>query len=276
MSAVIFHRTALLVGKATMDRLAALRVAVFGVGGVGSFAAEALVRSGVGHLMLVDSDDICSTNVNRQIQATSRNIGAPKVEALKRRLLDIHPQADIEARQAAFNERTAGQFALASFDYVLDAIDSLKNKVLLLEHCLDAGVAVYASMGAAAKLDGTQVRVARLSKTKICPLARMVRKRLNQRGRKGADCLCVYSEEPPLAPAQAGICGSGQCACSHGKTRAADVDADNPDWCALKSQVNGTAVHVTGAFGLALAGLVIQDVRNRLPPTPLRSECHDP
>lgn len=263
MSAIIFHRTAMLLGKPAMDRLATLRVAVFGVGGVGSFAAEALIRSGVGHLMLVDSDDICSTNINRQIQATSMNVGKPKVDELKRRLLDINPRADIEARHAAFNERTAGHFAIKSFDYVLDAIDSLKNKVLLIEQCLDAGVTVYASMGAAAKLDGTQVRVARLSKTKICPLARMVRKRLSQRGRKSADCLCVYSEEPPRAPAEASICGTGQCTCSHGRPKAADVDADNPDWCALKSQVNGTAVHVTGAFGLALAGLVVQDVRSR-------------
>ncbi len=251
----------MLVGKNAMTALFQTRVAIFGVGGVGGWSAEALVRSGIGHLLLVDSDTICSTNVNRQIQATALNIGKSKVEELRRRLLEINPHAHIDTHHGAYNEHTATQFVLADFDYVLDAIDSLKNKVLLIKQCIEAGVTVYASMGAAAKMDPTLVRVAPLSKTKICPLARMVRKRLNRLGIP-QDFLCVYSEEMPLDPAEASLCGTGQCACSHAPS------SDNSDWCALKKQINGTVVHVTAVFGLTLASMVIRDIANKHPHSP--------
>jgi tRNA A37 threonylcarbamoyladenosine dehydratase len=210
-------------------------------------------------LTIVDSDVVCSTNVNRQVQATALNVGQSKVEALERRLLTINPHAAVDARQTAYNERTCGQFDLGAFDYVIDAIDSLVNKVLLIRQCLEAGVTIYASMGAGAKLDASQVRVAKLSDTRMCPLARMVRKRL---GRQGVtkDFLCVYSEEPPRDPALATFCGTGACACSHVQRGAAGADDDMPDWCARKSRVNGTVVHITATFGFMLAGLVIQDV----------------
>ena len=254
----LFHRTAMLVGKPAMERLATIRVAVFGVGGVGGWTAEALVRSGVEHLMIVDSDVICATNVNRQIQATALNAGRSKVDELKRRLLEINPQANIDARQAVYNEHTCGQFELPGFDYVIDAIDSLVNKVLLIRQCLEAGVTVYASMGAGAKLDPTGIRVARLSETRMCPLARMVRKRLTRQG-VTRDFLCVYSEEPPRLPAMATACGTGNCACSHTDRKPSDGNTEMPDWCARKKRVNGTAVHVTAIFGFMLAGLVVQD-----------------
>lgn len=257
----LFHRTAMLVGKPAMDRLSSIRVAIFGVGGVGSWTAEALVRSGVEHLMIVDSDTVCSTNVNRQLQATALNVGKSKVEELKRRLLEINPHATIDARHMAYTERTADRFDLASFDYVLDAIDSLKNKILLIERGLATGATVYASMGAAAKLDSTQIKTGPLSKTRMCPLARNVRKQLAKR--PGArDFLCVYSEEIPREPAMATVCGTGQCACTRPAVSTTDA-ADSPDWCAAKARVNGTVVHVVAAFGLALAGLVIQDVTSR-------------
>lgn len=263
----LFHRTTLLLGRDTMHALAATRVAIFGVGGVGSWAAEALVRSGVVHLLLVDSDTVCSTNVNRQIQATSLNVGRSKVEELRKRLLEINPHALITAHHGAYNEHTASQFSMEDHDYVLDAIDSLKNKVLLIEHCLDAGVTIYASMGAAAKVDPTMVRVAPLSKTRICPLARMVRKRLARRG-INADFPCVFSEEMPINPSAETLCGTGQCACRHSKTGpTGDDDANDPDWCALKKQINGTVVHITGVFGLTLASLVIRDVAGRHTPS---------
>lgn len=252
----------MLLGHPAMQALARTRVAVFGVGGVGSWAAEALARSGVGHLLLVDSDCLCSTNVNRQIQATALNTGMSKVEAMRLRLQEINPHAAIATHHGAYNEHTAGQFTLTQFDYVLDAIDSLKNKVLLIRHTLEAGVTLYASMGAAAKLDPTMIRVAPLSKTRICPLARMVRKRLYRLGIP-CDFPCVYSEEMPLEPAAGTLCGTGQCACSR-KPSPRD-EANDPDWCALKKQINGTVVHVTAAFGLTLASLVIRDLAAKHP-----------
>lgn len=261
----------MLVGKDAMAALFRTRVAVFGVGGVGGWAAEALARSGIERLLLVDSDTICSTNVNRQIQATALNVGKSKVEELRHRLLEINPHAHIDIHHGAYNEHTAAQFRLADFDYVLDAIDSLRNKVLLIQQCLEAGVTIYASMGAAAKLDPTLVRVAPLSKTRICPLARMVRKRLNRLAIP-QDFLCVYSEEMPVEPAGESLCGTGHCACSHthGRqtTSSPDPDDNHPDWCALKKQINGTLVHVTAVFGLTLASLVIRDVVTQNRPRP--------
>lgn len=254
----LFHRTTMLLGKPAMERLANIRVALFGVGGVGSWTAEALIRSGVDHLTIVDSDDICSTNVNRQLQATTVNIGKSKVEELKRRLLEINPSATIAAHHTAYTAKTCEQFDLKQYHYVLDAIDSLQNKVMLIERGLDAGATVYSCMGAGAKLDPTQIKSGPLSRTRMCPLARMVRKRL---GKKcvSKDFLCVYSEEIPIDPTEETFCGTGKCACSHSRPTPT-ADEDNPDWCARKTQVNGTVVHVTAVFGFTLAGLVIQDV----------------
>ena len=257
----LFHRTAMLVGKAALDRFAKTRVAIFGVGGVGSWAAEALVRSGIGHLTIVDSDVICSTNVNRQLQATALNVGKSKVEELKKRLLEINPGADIETRHMAYTAKTCEQFDLGSYDYVLDAIDSLQNKVLLIERSLEAGLTVYSSMGAGAKLDITRIKTGPLSRTLMCPLARMVRKRLGKK-RVTKDFLCVYSDEVPRDPLEETLCGTGECACSHppsSKDPQQDSD-DHPDWCAHKTRINGTVVHITAAFGFALAGLVIQNL----------------
>lgn len=251
----------MLVGQPALARFARTRVALFGVGGVGSWAAEALIRSGIGHLLIVDSDVVCATNINRQLQATTRTLGKPKVEELRAHLLDLNPAAEIEARQAAYTADTCSQFDLASYDYVLDAIDSLQNKVLLIERALAAGTVVYSSMGAGAKLDPTQIKTGPLSRTRMCPLAKMVRKRL---GKKCVtrDFLCVYSEEIPSEPATESLCGTGQCACTHAIPTGPEA-ASSPDWCAQKKRINGAAVHVTGAFGFALAGLVIQDVTRR-------------
>lgn len=246
----LFHRTELLIGKPAMAGLSTARVAVFGVGGVGSWAAEALIRSGVEHLLIVDSDVICATNVNRQAQATALNVGQPKPEELRRRLLEINPRAMIEARQMVYNDNTQAGFDLKSFDYILDCIDSLHNKVLLLEQCQAAGVTVFSSMGAGAKLDPTQVKVAPLSKSSVCPLARWVRKRLGRHG-TSRDFLCVYSEELPREPLEVILAGPG----------ANDVQPRSDS--KQKKRINGTVVHVTAVFGFTLAGLVVQDILAR-------------
>lgn len=254
-----FHRTELLIGEAALKKLAETRVILFGVGGVGSWCAEALIRSGVGHLTIVDNDVICVTNINRQLQATAKNVGQSKVEALKARLLEIHPEADVAALQKVYSQEAREEYNLASYDYVIDAIDSLSHKVDLIASAMEAGVKLFSAMGAANKLDATTIRVDSIWKSQGCRLAKFVRKKLRQRGATG-DCLCVYSEE--LLPAFEAIkaaCGSAQCFCpkqldEEGNEIPSDV------WCHQKAQINGSMVHITGAFGFNLAGLVVQDI----------------
>lgn len=254
-----FHRTELLIGEAALKKLAATRVILFGVGGVGSWCAEALIRSGIGHLTIVDNDVICVTNINRQLQATAQNVGQSKVEALRARLLEIHPDADVAALQKVYSQETREEFDLPSYDYVIDAIDSLSNKVDLIASAMETGVRLFSAMGAANKLDATTIRVDSIWKSQGCRLAKFVRKKLRQRGATG-DCLCVYSEE--LLPAFEAIkaaCGSAQCFCpkqfdEEGNEIPSDV------WCHQKAQINGSMVHITGAFGFNLAGLVVQDI----------------
>ncbi|MDZ4197874.1 MAG: tRNA threonylcarbamoyladenosine dehydratase, partial [Kiritimatiellia bacterium] len=229
-----FHRTELLFGPEGIRQLAATHVLLFGVGGVGSWCAEALIRTGLGRLTLVDSDVVCVTNLNRQLQATRKTIGQPKVQALKERLLEINPEAQIEAIQKAYKLETRTEFHLAGADYVLDAIDSLSHKVDLIASCLEAGVPLFSAMGAASKMDATTVRVDSIWKTHGCKLARFVRKRLRQRGVTG-DCLCVYSREYLPSRAAKTACGSNACFCpkkrdDQGREISADV------WCRQKAQ----------------------------------------
>lgn len=251
-----FHRTELLLGEAAFAAVQAAKVILFGVGGVGSWCAEALVRTGVRHLTMVDPDVVCPTNINRQAQATTLTVGRSKVEEMRKRLLEINPDADINAMPTMYDEQTCAQFDLAAYDYVLDAIDTLRSKVLLLERCLAAGVTVCSSMGAGAKLDPTSIRVATLDKTRHCPLARAVRKRLRQAGVSAA-FPCVYSEEPPVPNRGRTFCGSVVCACPEG---------DQPNLCLGKARINGTLVQMTAPFGFALAGLVVQDVLRKASP----------
>lgn len=232
------HRAQLLLGADAMARIASAKVILFGAGGVGSWAAEALVRTGIGHLSIVDADVVCPTNVNRQAQATSLNAGMPKAGELRKRLLDIAPSADIVAKQEMYNADTCGRFDLKSYDYVLDAIDTIDCKILLLRRSLEAGVKVYSSMGAALRLDPTRIRVAPVSATKGCPLARVVRQRLRQEGVDASKITCVYSEEPVAANKGVRIDESG----------------------GLKSRVNGSLVQSTAPFGFTLAGLVVNDL----------------
>ena len=242
-----FHRTELLIGGEALRRLAETRVILFGVGGVGSWCAEALIRSGVGHLTIVDNDVICVTNINRQLQATAKNVGQLKVEALKDRLLEIHPDADILALQKVYNQEARESFNLSSYDYVIDAIDSLSHKVDLIASAMEEGVTLFSAMGAACKLDATSVRVDSIWKAHGCKLAKFVRKRLRHYGATG-DCLCVYS------PERFSLFGD-----------APEPEESEPDvWSETKAQINGSMIHVTGVFGFNLAGLVVQDVVSKI------------
>ena len=197
----MFSRTRMLLGDAAMDRLKAARVAVFGIGGVGGHAMEALARSGVGALDLVDSDRVALSNLNRQIIATRDTLGMLKVEAAKARVLSINPDCAVETWPVFFLPETADRFDFTQYDYVIDAIDTVAGKLRLIEAAKAAGVPVISSMGAGNKLDATAFRVADISETSVCPLARVMRRELKKRGIDHVKV--IYSTEPALSPAPA-------------------------------------------------------------------------
>lgn len=251
----IFHRSKLLLGDNILQKFQDTRVILFGVGGVGSWCAEALIRSGIGHLTVVDSDVICVTNVNRQLQATSANIGDVKVDALKERLLEINPKADITALRKVYNSESRSEFDLSDFDYVIDAIDSLACKIELISHALESDTTLYSAMGAACRLDASRVQVSSVWETDKCKLAKLVRKRLRQRGVDG-DFLCVWSDEVmvPLAPGAVNVPVQSELPSQFCEGLS---DALPP----TKALINGSMVHITGTFGFMLAGLVFQDIK---------------
>ncbi|HEY1404983.1 MAG TPA: tRNA threonylcarbamoyladenosine dehydratase [Spirochaetota bacterium] len=255
------HRTELVLGTEIIERIASAKVLVVGVGGVGSWCAEGLVRSGIRHMTVVDSDIICPTNLNRQLESTAHNLGKPKADEMRDRLLSINPDADIEALNMAFDADSAESFNLPSYDYVIDAIDSVANKVHLLELCLKNKITVFSSMGAGAKTDPSRIRAIRLSRTSVCPLARAVRSGLRKKGIHD-DLWCVYSDESPVSPAVESVCGTGNCACCKDRDSFNETtDTKAVDWCAHKKRINGALVHITAIFGFTLASLVINDIR---------------
>lgn len=242
----IFNRAERLLGAEFMQKAARCRVIVFGVGGVGSWCAEGLVRSGIGHLTLVDSDCVSVTNINRQRMATVHTVGRPKVEALREQLLDINPKADISIVQQFYSEENASQFGLEQYDYVIDAIDSLASKAALILHATSCGIPLFSSMGAALKFDPTAIRVAEFWNVKGCPLARALRQRFKkQHTFPRHKFQCVFSEEllanrgeekpEPLA-------GEASMVVTHG---------------------NGSLAHITAIYGFTLSGLVLQHLQNR-------------
>ncbi|MCR4570762.1 MAG: tRNA threonylcarbamoyladenosine dehydratase [Bacteroidales bacterium] len=238
----LFSRTELLLGASAMEKISTAKVIVFGIGGVGSWCVESLVRSGVRHITLVDADAISPSNVNRQLMATSGNIGQVKVDIMRERLLEINPEAEIIARNEVYTAETASAFDLDSYDYVIDCIDSLKDKMTLILNASASSATFFSSMGSALKADPCKIRVAEFWKVRGCPLGSMLRKRLRQRGTLPAkDFLCVYDDE--VMP------NKGQ----------APAPEEDPGLF-KKAQVNGTLSHITGIFGLTLAGLVIQDI----------------
>ncbi len=238
----IFGRAELLLGTEAMERVAEKRVIVFGVGGVGSWCAESLVRSGFRKVTIVDADRVSITNVNRQLMATMDTVGRVKVEALRERLLSIHPEAEITALEKTFTEQTASEFQIDSYDYVIDAIDSLKDKAqLLLTASACENTKLFSSMGAALKLDPTRIKVAEFWKVEGDPLARALRKKFKHMGRfPQQKFMCVFSDE--LLP-----------------NLGASTNEEEPGMF-QKAQTNGSLVHITAIFGFTLAGLVLEDV----------------
>lgn len=260
----IFNRAQLLLGSDAMERLGSIKVIIFGVGGVGSWCAESLVRSGISHLTVVDSDRVCITNINRQLMATVKTVGQVKVEALKDRLLTINPMAEIDARQQIFSEETADSFCLDSYDYIIDAIDSLKDKRLLIEMACNTKAVFFSSMGAALKMDPTRIKVAEFWKVEGCPLARALRQRFKRLKRKPArKFLCVYSDELLENKGHNASCGTEKCMCPKAKNGPGDAALLNHEWCSSKAQINGSLMHITAIFGMTIAGLVVKDAVGR-------------
>jgi tRNA A37 threonylcarbamoyladenosine dehydratase len=252
-----FDRTGRLLGDAAMERLARARVAVFGLGGVGSFTVEGLVRSGVGSLTLVDHDDVCVTNTNRQLHATVKGVGRPKAELLAQRCRDINPDVRVEAVRDFYREEVAEQMLPAgAFDFVVDAIDNVKAKLHLLNRCVQLGVPVVSSMGAAGRLDPTSIRVEDLSETHMDPFAKDIRKLLKRKWgvatERHTGITAVYSIEPRRDPVElrydAGTDGF-LCVCPQ------DNDFHT---CDHRTQIDGSAVFVTSAFGMNCAGVVVR------------------
>ena len=237
----IFRRTELLLGDEAMSRIAEKRMIIFGVGGVGSWCAESLIRSGIRKLTIVDSDRVCITNINRQLMATTKTVGQVKVDALKERLLSINPSAEITALQQIFTAETAESFELDTYDYIIDAIDSLKDKALLILMATQTDAKFFSSMGAALKLDPTRIRITEFWKVQGDPLARALRKRFKRDGQyPKRKFLCVYSDEllENKTTVQAGL--DDQVVTDEGRA-------------------NGTIAHITAIFGFMLASLVIKD-----------------
>ena len=193
-----FSRTELLFGKAAMEKLENSRVAVFGIGGVGGYVCEALVRSGVGHFDLIDDDKVCLTNLNRQIIATRKTIGQYKTDVMKERMLEINPKVDVTVHKCFFLPETAEEFHFDQYDYVVDAVDTVTAKISLVMKAQEAGTPIISSMGAGNKLDASRFQVADIYKTKVCPLAKVMRRELKKRGVRKLKV--VYSDELPTRP----------------------------------------------------------------------------
>ena len=235
-----------------MEHIASVSVIIFGVGGVGSWCAESLVRSGVRHLTIVDSDTVCITNVNRQLMATTSTVGQVKVDVMKRRLLDINPEAEIEAICGVYSEETADQYDLDSYDYVIDAIDSLRDKACLILRATQSTATFFPSTGAALKMDPTKIDVAEFWKVKGCPLAAALRRKFKHaKTFPSRKFRCVYSEE--LLSNQGDETATAECATN-------GADAAYHAGSTIKARVNGTIAHTTAIFGFMLAGLALQDM----------------
>lgn len=260
----ILARARLLLGDETMERIGRARVIIFGVGGVGSWCAESLVRSGIRHLTIVDSDRVCVSNINRQLMATVETVGQVKVDVLKERLLLLNPDAEIDARRQIFNSETAESFGLDGYDYIIDAIDSLQDKLLLIEMACRTKARFFSSMGAALKLDPTRIRVTEFWKVQGCPLARALRQRFKKKkSRPVRKFLCVYSDELLENKGHDDVNEASQNACTAAGNGAGGSDLQNDELRPNKTRTNGSLMHITATFGLTIAGLVIQDITKR-------------
>lgn len=244
-----FSRTELLLGNAAMEKLAASRVAVFGIGGVGGYTVEALVRSGIGAIDIIDDDKVCLTNINRQIYATRKTIGQYKVDVAKERILEINPDIKVTAYKTFYTPDTSSQFDFSAYDYVVDAIDTVTGKIELVMNAAKAGTPIISSMGAGNKLNPAAFEVADIYKTSVCPLARVMRYELKKRGIKKLKV--VYSKEKPITPIDNNeISCKTHCVCPPGTQRK----------CTARRQVPGSTAFVPSVAGLIIAGEIIKDL----------------
>jgi tRNA A37 threonylcarbamoyladenosine dehydratase len=252
MSLHRFSRAELLIGRIGLDRLRSSRVLICGIGGVGSYAAEALGRAGVGQITLVDFDDICLTNINRQIHSLDSTVGQSKVEAMAARLRDINPDAEVIPVKAFFSRENAEQILANRPDYVLDAIDHFTAKAALITTCRERGIPVISSMGAANKLDPSRIHVADIADTRICRMARSMRKILRKAGITGG-VQVVYSTEEhrELDPATSAACGS-ECICPNRREQLFS--------CEHRRVILGSISHIPSIFGLTMAGTVVNQL----------------
>ena len=236
-----FSRTELLLGEEGMEKLANSTVAIFGVGGVGSFVAEGLARAGVGHLVLIDNDLICLTNINRQIHATSKTVGQAKTQVMKERILDINPRAVVDTIEDFYLPENANDFDLTEYDYIVDAVDTVTAKLALAQNAGLAGVPIISAMGTGNKLDPFAFRIADIYQTSVCPLARIMRKECRKRGIRSLKCL--YSTEEALVPLE-----------------------EDPEEPTGRRQTPSSNAFVPGCAGLMIAGEVIRDLTEGIRP----------
>ena len=244
-----FSRTELLLGKEAMEILARSRVAVFGIGGVGGYTVEALVRSGVGTIDLIDNDKVCLTNINRQLIATEKTLGRYKVDVMKERVLEINPRAVVNVHPCFFLPETKDEFHFSDYSYVVDAVDTVTAKIELVLSSQAAGVPVISSMGAGNKLDPTRFQVTDIYKTTVCPLAKVMRRELKKRGVKSLKV--VYSQEKPLKPLADRADGCGD----NGICTQAEQGRDT-----ARRQIPASIAFVPSVAGLIIAGEVIKDL----------------
>lgn len=250
-----FSRTELLLGKEAMERLSNARVAVFGIGGVGGYVCEALVRSGIGTFDLIDDDKVCLTNLNRQIIATRKTVGKYKTEVMKERILDINPKAVVNIHNCFFLPENADEFPFEEYDYVVDAVDTVTAKIAIIMKAKEKNVPVISSMGAGNKLDASMFRVADIYKTKVCPLAKVMRRELKKRGVKKLKV--VYSEELPTRPLEdMSISCRNHCICPSGAQHK----------CTERRDIPGSVAFVPSVAGLIIAGEVIKDLSRQAAP----------
>lgn len=245
----------MLIGKEGLKRLSQATVAVFGIGGVGSYTAEALARSGVGGFSLFDDDKVCLTNINRQLIATHKTIGKYKVDVMKDRILDINPKAKVETNQCFYSAENADEYDLSAYSYIVDAIDTVSAKLELIERAKKANVPIISCMGAGNKLDPTRFEIADIYKTSVCPLAKVMRRELRARG---IDRLKVlYSKEEAITPIDENTENSckNNCVCP----------PDTKRKCTIRRQIPGSIAFVPSVAGLIIAGEVIKDFIKKQP-----------
>ena len=244
-----FSRTELLLGKEAMEKLASARVAIFGIGGVGGYAAEGLVRSGIGALDLIDDDKVCLTNLNRQIIATRKTVGKYKVDVMQERIFEINPNAAVTTYKTFYTPETSGEFDFTRYDYIVDAIDTVTGKIEMIVRADQANTPIISSMGAGNKLNPAAFEVTDIYKTSVCPLARVMRRELKARGIRKLKV--VYSKEPAMTPIESGenSC-SRHCVCPPGTART----------CTRRRQIPGSMAFVPSVAGLIIAGEIVKDL----------------